>query len=97
MRVLDHGTSVVLWASARDTEQWATRARDQWPCSELRGKRFCAAFDTTGLYELTVDGKRDADVPIYEFNAITADLLSSRLDKSHPVWFVTVGQFEGAA
>jgi hypothetical protein len=47
------------------------------------------------LLDLTVDG-RDApdDIDGHELSAICADLIGSRIDESHPVWFVTVGQFQ---
>ncbi len=94
MRILDNGNSVVLWASARDTDEWATRPGAAWPCSTLRGKRFVAAFDSNGLYDLSVNG-RDAsdDIDGHEFSAICADLLAVLIDADHPCYFVAVGQF----
>ena len=94
MRIRDHGDSVMLWVSARDTEDWATRPGAAWPCSTLRGRRFFAAFDTNGLYDLTIDGRSDADIDSHEFNAITADFLAERIGNGHPCYFVTVGQFK---
>ena len=99
MRIRDDGTSVALWASALDTEDWATKPGAEWPCSTLRGRRFFAAFDTNGLCELTVDGDPGddcADFDAHEFNAITSDLLADRLPEDHPCYFVTVGQFRAA-
>ena len=97
MRVLDNGSSVVLWASANDTYDWATKPYAAWPGSELSGKRFCASFDTNGLCELTVDGKYLTDVSGDELSAICSDLLGESLAKDHPCWFVAVGQFRNGA
>lgn len=95
MRILDHGDSVALWVSARETYDWAHRSGSAWPCSVLSGSRFFAAFDTNGLYDLTVNGGEASDVPSDELSAIVADLLGERLATDHPVYFVTVGQFQG--
>ncbi|KKK66566.1 hypothetical protein LCGC14_2962840, partial [marine sediment metagenome] len=98
MRLQDNGDSVAMWVSANETYEWANRIGSSWPCSELSGKRFFAAFDTNGLYELTVDGKDPNDmtcwIPGDEFSAITSDLLAERLATDHPCYFVTVGQYQ---
>lgn len=96
MRLKDGGTAFTVWASVRDTESWATRPGAAWPCSTLRGRRFCATFDRSGLVELTVDGRHASDdVDGHEFNACVADLVaeSLRIPEDHPCWFVAVGQF----
>lgn len=95
-RIKDHGNAVLLWASARDTEDWATRPGASWPCSTLRGRRFFAAFDDNGLCELTVDGKDADDIDGHELSACCADMLSGRIPEDHPVHFVAVGQFQAA-
>jgi len=94
MRVQDNGSSIALWASARDTYDWSTRPGSAWPCSTLAGRRFFAYFDTNGLCDLTVNGRDATDVDSHELSAICADLLGERLSKDHPVWFVAVGQFQ---
>ena len=94
MRVQDNGDSVAIWANTHDTYEWAHKTGAAWPCSELSGHRFFAAFDTNGLVALTVDG-RDADVPGDELSAITSDLLAEHLSIDHPCYFITVGQFKG--
>ena len=94
MRLRDDGNAVFVWLSARDTEDWATKPGAAWPCSTLRGKRLFAAFDTNGLYDLTVNGRpAHDDLDGHEFNAITADHIGSRIGPDHPCHFVTVGQF----
>ena len=95
MRVKDYGDSVLIWLSANDTYEWAHKSGAAWPCSQLSGKRMFAAFDTNGLYELTVNGKWPHDIQSDELNAITSDYLSDKLPSDHPVHFVTVGQFQG--
>ena len=95
MRVADSGDAVTLWASAADTYDWAHRSGAAWPGSTLSGDRFCATFDTNGLLDLTVNGRDAGDVDSHELSAICADLLSERIGEDHPVWFVTVGQFQG--
>lgn len=94
MRLKDNGTSIALWLSARDTYDWAHRAGESWPCSSLADRRVFCAFDSNGLYELTVDGK-DApdDIDANELNALTSDFLARRLKPGHPCYLVTVGQF----
>ena len=93
MRFEDNGDSIAIWLSARDTYEWARKPGAAWPCSSLEGKRISAAFDTNGLYDLTINGK-DLDCDANEFNAITSDFIATKIDKSHPCYFVTVGQFK---
>lgn len=99
MRIADSGSAVTLWASARDTDDWARKPGAAWPCSTLAGHRFCATFDTNGLLDLTIDGRwpgeaaHGDDVDGNELSAICADLLSEQIAKDHPVYFVAIGQF----
>jgi hypothetical protein len=95
MRLQDNGDSLALWVSANETYEWAHRTGSAWPCSELSGHRFSAAFDTNGLVDLTVDGRDGHDVPGDELSAIVSDLLAERLPTTHPCYFVVVGQFQG--
>ena len=95
MRMKDQGNAILLWLSASDTEQWATRSHASWPCSTLRGKRLFAAFDRNGIYELSIDGK-EGDCDSHELNAICADHIKKVIKPDHLVYFVTVGQFEAS-
>jgi len=95
MRIKDNGNSIAVWLSARDTYDWAHKAGAVWPCSGLSDKRIFAAFDTNGLYELTVNGRWDHTIDSAEFNAVMADHIGTKILPDHPVWFVTVGQFSG--
>lgn len=80
----EYGTNV--WASARDTEEWASGAWKSgpgyWPCSFLSGRRLFAAFDVRGdLVDLSIDGgKGDQDCPSDEFDAFMEDAIGS----AHP-------------
>ena len=92
-RIKIHDNGVQVWLSANDTYAWAHRSGSAWPCSELSDHRVFAEFDDNGLLDMTIDGKtRDCDAT--EFNAITSDFISETLPKDHPVYFVTVGQFQ---
>lgn len=91
-------TTVKLWLSATDTEDWATRPGESWPCSGLAGKRLFAEFDRNGLVDIAVNGKAGDCTGQHsgnsaEFNAITSDHLRQFLPKEHPAYPVCVGQF----
>jgi hypothetical protein len=99
MRLKIHPDSVILWLSARDTSDWATRPGAAWPCSTLADHRICAEFDRNGLVDLTIDGRslgKHADVDCNEFNACTSDHLRGKLPIDHPAYLVAVGQFQSA-
>lgn len=74
MKIVRNGETVKLWASARDTYDWAHKPGAWWPCSVVSGKRLFAEFYKGDLVDVALDG-RDAEIPADEFNAITADLL----------------------
>lgn len=69
---------VKLWLSANDTYDWAHRAGNSWPCSQLSNRRLFAEFDATGdLVDLSIDGGRgEQDCDATEFNAITEHYLA---------------------
>lgn len=97
MKVNISPSGVVLWLSARDTQDWANRPGARWPCSTLAGRRLRAEFDENGLVDLTVNGHTPGErsqIDGVELNAITSDFLRDVLREDHPCWFVTVGQFE---
>ena len=80
MRIQQNGKSITLWASAKDTYNWAHKSGSSWPCSQLSGKRFVATFDDGDLVDLVVDGKTGADnldIDANEFDAICRDLLQA--------------------
>lgn len=94
MRILINPTTVHLWLSAEDTRKWANRVGSAWPCSQLSGHRLHAEFDTNGLCDLSIDGKTGGDCDANEFNAVTSDYLRAKLPADHPVYFISVGQFQ---
>ena len=87
----DGGLTVRLWP--RDTEAWATRPGNSWPCSVLRSRRVWVEFDAKGdLVDMTIDDKRDSlldggrgpqDCPLAEFSACLSDHIASRF-LDHP-------------
>lgn len=93
--------AVGLHLSADDTERWAERPGESWPCSTLAGHALYAGLDSGGLVELVIfddDGKPIdcPDVDCRELDAIIADYLRTELSCDHPIYFVAVGQFDGA-
>jgi hypothetical protein len=96
MKVIVSKYSVTLHASGNDTRMWALHPSHRWPCSTLSGKGFTAEFDSDGLCDFSLkEGiKKDIDsIDGHELSAICCDLLKNRLPKSHPAYFVAVGQF----
>lgn len=96
MRVQISDSSVRLWLSATDTDNWARKPGAAWPGSQLAGHRLFAEFDRSGLIDFAIDGRSETDCDGNEFNAITSDALAQRLPKDHPCWDVCVGQFNSA-
>lgn len=97
MRVLDNGNSVTLWASARDTYDWAHKPGAAWPCSTLSGRRFVAVFDSNGLCDLSLDGGRgEQDCDSWELSAMCADFLRGRIGADHPCADVVLGAPEAS-
>lgn len=94
MRILIHRDIVVLWASAKDTYNWAHRVGSSWPCSTLSGKRLCAIFDDNGLVDLTINGRDAGDINRTELSALCSDLIGTKLKRNHPAYDVVVGQFQ---
>jgi hypothetical protein len=85
---------IKIWLSANDTYEWANRPGESWPCSSISGNRLFAEFDKNGLLDLQVNGGYPEDIlPSDEFNAITSDFIKTRIDQNHPLYFITVGQF----
>jgi hypothetical protein len=76
MRIETNGSSVRVWASARDTYSWAHKPGAAWPCSTLSGHRFYAEFSRGDLVDFTLDG-RTGDVNAHEFAAFLTDKLGT--------------------
>lgn len=83
MRIVKSDYGLKLWASSRDTWDWAHRPGASWPCSELSGRRLFAEFDSGGnLVDIAIDGKnRDCDG--HEFTAMTSDFIRAKYP-DHP-------------
>jgi hypothetical protein len=60
--------------SADDTYNWANRAGNSWPCSELSGKRLFVELQRGDLVDIKING-RDGDCSSHELNAILEDYL----------------------
>lgn len=83
MKIEDNGSSFTIWLSKRDTHQWAMRSR---PGSELSGRRIRAKFDTSGLRDFTINGRRPdgwLHITDDERNACLADHIEANLPKDH--------------
>ena len=71
MRV-KRGSTTKLWASAKDTYNWAI----SWPCSTLSGKRVYAEFAENGdLVDYAVNGRQSKHIDGCEFTAMMDDML----------------------
>ena len=73
MRKQGNKGDCVIWLSARDTSDWASRPGESWPCSTLAGHRLCATVQGDDLVDLTIDGRYDLDCDGHELDAILAD------------------------
>ena len=79
----EHGTKI--WLSANDTDNWAHKLGDSWPCSQLSGRRVFAEFDARGdLVDMAIDGSSAVDCAADEFSAITSDFLLDEYGPDHP-------------
>jgi len=72
-----------LWLSKNDTEKWATRSGNSWPCSTARGKAIVVEVDSNGLCNCT---KITMKVDSYELDAIVSDHLPKEYRHLWPVW-----------
>mgnify|MGYP005829034167 CR=1 FL=1 len=99
MRLQQSQHGFTLWASARDTYDWAHKSGAAWPCSTLAGHRLVAAFDSNGLYDFTLDGRGAAwgSIDGQELSALVCDLAGPKLGRDNAAWDVAVGQFQAEA
>lgn len=95
MRTQITETSIKLWFSAGDTHSWTHRPGAAWLGSTLAGRRLVVEFDSNGLCDLRINGHSAVypDVSATELNAITSDFLRDKLPEDHPLYSITVGQF----
>jgi hypothetical protein len=79
MRVQSNEWGTKIQASKNDTYDWAHRAGNAWPCSDLSGHRLFVGLDIRGdLVDLLIDGKFEQDVAIHELNAFIEDVMEGR-------------------
>jgi hypothetical protein len=93
MRTQITETSIKLWLSADDTDNWAHTPGTAWPGSTLEGKRLFVEFDSNGLCDLRINGRAQWMPHYTEVNAITSDFLRDKLPEDHPLYHITVGRF----
>lgn len=74
MRIKRYDQTVKIWASARDTYNWAHRIHESWPCSELSGNRVFIELDKGDLVDFAINGKY-GDIDATELNAFINDIL----------------------
>ena len=74
-----------MWLSAAETERWAERPGNRWPCSQLSGRRLRVDVDATGIYDLAINGKC-ADCDGRELDAIVSDHLPGDCRHLWPCW-----------
>jgi hypothetical protein len=86
---------VEIRAGHDELHAWANRPGCRWPCSELATlERIAVAFDRSGL--LALDTKPELhDLAADELNAWSSDVLRALIPTDHPVYYISVGQFDG--
>jgi hypothetical protein len=97
----DFGTASVsaeqltIRADHDQLQAWANRPGSRWCCSRLASlDSIAATFYRAGL--LALDTQPDTvDLAADEFNAWSSDVLRTAIPTDHPVYYVSVGQFDG--
>jgi hypothetical protein len=72
MRIYGKLNDCIATLSCADTEAWAHRPGNAWPCSTLSGHRIRVEVDGGDLTGFTIDG-RDGDCDGAELDAILSD------------------------
>ena len=93
MRAKITPSSVTVWLSASDTQDWAdgyAPATCSRKGSTLEGLPVAVTFDASGMADFRIDGRMD-DWDSAELGAIVADYLRSAIAPDHPLYMVTVG------
>ena len=94
MRTRIDDDSFTLWLSASDTDDWRCAHPASWPCSTINGRPIMVQFDANGLLDFTVSSKNAPDdIDGNELSAMVADVMATRLPRTHPAYFVAVEQF----
>ena len=76
MRIMENCPGTKIWASPRDTYDWAHKCGAAWPCSTLSDKRLFIEQDSRGdLVDLVINGgKGSQEVDGHELNAFIEDV-----------------------
>ena len=77
MRIQRYGETVKIWASARDTYNWANRPGESWPCSVLSDNRLFVELHKGDLVDIALNGYDTCMVDINELNAFIEDALKN--------------------
>jgi hypothetical protein len=85
MRIRRLSNGYALWLSANDTELWANRPGNFWPCSVLSGNRLFVGVDSHGIVEYAVNGNEVPDCG-HELEAIISDHLPDDCKQYWPCW-----------
>jgi hypothetical protein len=87
--------AVEIRAGHHELHAWATRHGSRWPCSQLaRLERIAVAFDRHGLVSMETAPEVN-DLAANELNAWSSDVLRVVIPTDHPVYYISVGQFDG--
>lgn len=87
---------VAIRAGHDELHAWAKRPGSRWPCSQLVTlDRIAVVFDRNGLVALETKPEHE-DLAADELNAWSSDVLRVVIPADHPVYFISVGQFDGA-
>jgi hypothetical protein len=86
---------VTIRADHDQLQAWADRPGSRWCCSQLASlDSIAATFHSAGL--LALDTQPDTiDLTAGELNAWSSDVLRTVIPTDHPVYYVSVGQFDG--
>jgi len=89
--------AVEIRAGHHELHAWANRPGSRWPCSQLATlERIAVAFDRNGL--VTLETKPELpDLAADELNAWSSEVLRVVIPTDHPVYYISVGQFDGEA
>ena len=70
-----------MWLSKSDTENWANRPHNSYPCSTVEGKAIVIEVDSNGL----CGGKNLDNVDSHELEAIVTDHLPKKYQHLWPI------------
>lgn len=87
--------AVEISADGHELHAWAGRHGARWPCSQLaRLDRIVVAFDRDGLVSMETTPEVN-NLAADELNAWSSDVLRELIPADHPVYYISVGQFDG--